>query len=474
MTATVFPAVFPAGLYRTETRPSLFTARRRFDPTWMVGVYIAVLLVIPSPLVIGPLGAAGGPANMVALAALAWWACARIEPGGMAWGFSPIRWATIGFLLAMLAGFAAGALRPLTGIEVSGADRTLMALVGFAGVTFVAADGIATLEQLNRIVRRLVNLAAALAGAGILQFYTGIDVAKYLRLPGLSLAIPPTDEFALQERAGLRRVVATTSHPIEFGVVLAIVLPIALHLALTAAEDERRVRWFTAGVIGFAIPLSLARSAILGLTCGVFMLWCGWTWPRKKQALKAAVIYLLLMRLLVDGLLGTIRGMFLNMFNDPSYTGRTMDYALVGEMFGQKPWLGHGLGTFDPNIYFFLDNQYLGTLIETGLIGLAAMSLLFLVGLFTARSVYRMCRPAGLTRLGDLGRALAASMLVVITSFITFDALAFRMVAGLLFVVLGIIGAAWRVARIESTRLTWRPRAAGDDRAIRMQRLVPA
>lgn len=458
MTATVFPA----GLYRTAVRPNLFAVRARLDPAWMIGTYITVLLVVPSPLVIGPLGAAGSPANMVALACLAWWACARFMPGGMAWGFNPIRWAVVVFVMAMFAGFAAGALRPLTGIEATGADRTVGVLLGFAGVALLAADGISSLEQLDKAVKRLANITAWFAGAGILQFYTAINVASYVRIPGLSLAIPPAAEFALEERAGLHRVVATASHPIEYGVVLAMVLPIALHLALTAADDEKRVRWLCLGVIGFALPLSLSRSAVLGLVCGTLMLWCGWEWPRKKTALKVTIVYLLLMRLLVDGLVGTIRGMFVNMFSDPSYTGRTMDYAQVGQMFGDKPWFGRGLGTFDPQTYFYLDNQYLGTLIETGLIGLVAMSLLFLIGLFTARSVYRMCKLAGLTRLGDLGRALAASMLVVITSFITFDALAFGMVAGVLFVLLGMIGATWRVARIESTRPAWRLRPAID------------
>jgi polysaccharide biosynthesis protein PslJ len=449
--------VFPAGLYRTAARPNLFARRGRFDPGWMVGAYICTLLIIPSPLVIGPLGAAGGPANMVALAALIWWACAHFLPGGMAWGFSPIRWAVVAFTTAMFAGFAAGALRPLTGIEGSGADRTLMAVLGFAGVALLTADGISTLDQLNLAVKRLINVAATLAGAGILQFYTAIDVAKYVRIPGLTLAIPPAAEFALEERSGLRRVVATSSHPIEFGVVLAIVLPVALHLALTATESEKRVRWLCFGLIAFAVPLSLARSAILGVLCGTLMMWCGWSWPRKKLALKVTMLYLVTMKFLVDGLLGTIRGMFTNMFNDPSYTGRTMDYAKVGEMFGQKPWFGHGLGTFDPTIYFYLDNQYLGTLIETGLIGLVTMSLLFIIGMFTARSVHRMSKLAGLHELGELGRALAASVLVIITSFITFDALAFRMVAGLLFVLLGLIGAAWRVARVESTRRIQEP-----------------
>jgi O-antigen ligase len=466
-------AVFPAGLYRTAIRPTRFAVRARLDPGWMVGAFIAVMLIIPSPLVVGPLGAVGAPAVLVALACLAWWACARFMPGGMAWGFNPIRWAVIGFLMAMFAGFAAGAVHPMQGIQVTGADRTLLMMAGFAGIALLAADGIASLEQLNRVVRRLVNVSALLAGAGILQFYTSLDVAKYVAIPGLTPAIPPTAQFALEQRANLTRVVATTSHPIEFGVVLAMVLPIALHLALTAADDDKRSRWLCFGLIAFAVPLSLSRSAILGVLCATLMLWCGWTWERKKAAIKITVVYLVFTKFVVDGLLGTIRGMFVNMFNDPSYQGRTMDYTKVGEMFSQKPWFGIGLGTFDPRIYFYLDNQYLGTLIETGLVGLVAMALLFIVGLFTARSIHRMCRAAGLTKLGELGRALAASMFVVITSFVTFDALAFRMVAGLLFVLLGIIGAAWRIARIESTRLTWRPVDEADG-SMRVAKVTPA
>ncbi|HEY7070359.1 MAG TPA: O-antigen ligase family protein [Acidimicrobiales bacterium] len=469
MTATVFPA----GLYRTAVRPNMFAARARFDPTWMVGVWITVLLVIPSPLVVGPLGAAGAPAVMLALVCLVWWACARCIPGGMAWGFNPVRWAIIGFTAAMFAGYAAGATHPLAGIQVVGSDRTLLMILGMAGIALLACDGIGSLDQLYRVIRRLVNVTAAMAAAGILQFYVGLNVARFVTIPGLVNAVPPTDKFALEERGDLRRVVATSSHPIEFGVVMAIILPIALQLALTATEEEKRNRWICVGLIGIATPLSLARAAILGLVCGLLMLWCGWEWERKKKALKVALFYLVAMRLLVDGLLGTIKGMFMNMFSDPSYQGRTMDYGKIGEMFSQRPWFGHGLGTFDPRIYFYLDNQYLGTLVETGLVGLVSMIGLFLVGLFTARSVHRMCKGAGLTKLGELGRAMAASMFVVIVTFVTFDAMSFRMAAGIVFVLLGIIGAAWRVARIESTRLTWRPRPV-TDQGVHITRLTPA
>ena len=442
----------PRGLYRTATHPRRFTPRG-LDASWFVGLYIVALIAVPSRLVITPLGAAGGPANMLALAALAWWACSRTVPGGMAWGFNPVRWAVIAFLLTMLGGWLAAAMRPLRALEASGADRTLMVVAGFAGVALLACDGIPDVQRLERLVRWLVNLVAVMATAGILQFYTGIDVARYVRLPGFTLEIPVGQEFMLDERAGLRRVLATASHAIEFGVVLAVALPVALHLALTAAEEVRTRRWLAFGVIAFGVPLSLARSGVLGATCAMVMLWCGWAWPRKKAALKATVVYLALTRLLVDGLLGTIKGMFIVMFTgDPSVEGRKMDYDEVARMFGERPFFGRGLGTFEPSIYFILDNQYLLTLVESGLLGMVAMIVLFLVGLFTARSAYRMAHAAGMVELGELGRALAAAMLAVTVSFATFDAMSFHKVAGLLFVLLGIIGATWRLALVETSR----------------------
>ena len=442
----------PRGLYRTATHPRRFTPHG-LDASWFVGLYIVALIAVPSRLVITPLGAAGGPANMLALAALAWWACSRTVPGGMAWGFNPVRWAVIAFLLTMLGGWLAAAMRPLRAIEASGTDRTLMVVAGFAGVALLACDGIPDVRRLERLVRSLVNLVAVMATAGILQFYTGIDVARYVRLPGFTLEIPVGQEFMLDERAGLRRVLATASHAIEFGVVLAVALPIALHLALTAAEEVRTRRWLAFGVIAFGVPLSLARSGVLGATCAMVMLWFGWAWPRKKAALKATVVYLALTRLLVDGLLGTIKGMFIVMFTgDPSVEGRKADYDEVARMFAERPFFGRGLGTFEPSTYFILDNQYLLTLVESGLVGMVAMIVLFLVGLFTARSAYRMAHAAGMVELGELGRALAAAMLAATVSFATFDAMSFHKVAGLMFVLLGIIGATWRLALVETSR----------------------
>src|SRR5688572_9281159 len=41
---------------------------------------------------------------------------------------------------------------------------------------------------------------------------------------------------------------------------------------------------------------------------------------------------------------------------------------------------GRGLGTFDPTLYFYLDNQYLGSLLEGGVLGVTTLIITYVVG----------------------------------------------------------------------------------------------
>jgi O-antigen ligase len=96
-----------------------------------------------------------------------------------------------------------------------------------------------------------------------------------------------------------------------------------------------------------------------------------------------------------------------------------------------------------------LDNQYLGTLIETGVIGLLALILVFVVPLLCARGVRRRsARPE--TR--DLAQSLAAAVMVGMLSFATFDGLSFPMATNLLFLLLGCCGALRRLEREDSSK----------------------
>ncbi len=113
---------------------------------------------------------------------------------------------------------------------------------------------------------------------------------------------------------------------------------------------------------------------------------------------------------------------------------------------------GRGLGTFIPEKYFILDNQYIASTLEAGLVGLSALFLVMLVSFGCARGARRLFKDP-VSR--DLAQSLAAAAAVPVVVFATFDALSFPMVPGLMFLLLGVNGALWRLARP-----AWRPTIA--------------
>jgi O-antigen ligase len=107
-------------------------------------------------------------------------------------------------------------------------------------------------------------------------------------------------------------------------------------------------------------------------------------------------------------------------------------------------WLGRGLGTFVPDVYFFLDNQYLAALLQGGIVGLTAFIALLVVGLGVARGVRRRSLDPGLR---SEAQALAGTIASLGAAALVFDALSFRQSAFLLFLVIGCAGAHWSLVR---------------------------
>src|SRR4029450_3989372 len=202
-------------------------------------------------------------------------------------------------------------------------------------------------------------------------------------------------------------------------------------------------RWIPVLLIVVGIPMSLSRSAILGLLAAALVLLPTWSPRRLTGAALLLPVFAVAMKGVAPGLLGTIKSLFTGLQSDPSFQGRTEDYAVVGKFISQAPVFGRGFGTFNPRDYVLLDNQYLGTLIETGAVGLTALLLLFLIGIFAARGARQRSNDPDYR---DLGQTLAASVMVAMVSFVTFDAFAYAMATGTTFFVIGCAGAAWRIA----------------------------
>lgn len=438
----------------------------RFLPAWaFVATYAILLLCIPTRLIVGPVGAPGTPANLLAMVGLLWWTCSTVGGLGQVRGVTPMRVAFALFTVAVLLSYAAGHLdgwsqpadihqrsdrlweaadvTQVTAIASSAADRGLLALAGWAGVLLLASEGIRSWDQLEKLVDWVVRGAAIVAAMAVVQYFTGSNIASYLQIPGLVGLIEFGDALS---RSELNRVVATSAHPIELGVVMAALLPLALHRALR--DPRRLVPWIPVALVGVAALMSVSRSAIVVLGVAFLVLFIGWPMrTRVVMAIVAAPLALAL-RAALPGLLGTIRSLFTGLSADPSVAGRTDDYPLVFGLIEKNPWHGQGLFTFVPMVYRTIDNQLLVMLLEIGYVGTAAFALLFITSQLAAWAPRRRRLDP---QKQQLGYAVSAALLGIVTSFATFDALGFRQVAGLTFLLMGMAGAIHHLTRVTAS-----------------------
>ncbi len=407
---------------------------------------VVLLLVVPQPYVIvGPLKSVGNPAALVALGGLAIWAASRVLNLSDAAPRHPVRWTLLAYTVAAMTAYAAGTLRDLTASEQASMSRVVFHYLALLGVALLAVDELGSRERVSTLLRRLVLVAGVSAGIGIVEFvFSGFDYREVMRLPGLTT----NTELVSNTRSGFDRIEAASSHPIEFSVVTAALVPLAVHFVL----HQRAGRWrYVAALVALlaAIPMSVSRSGFLTLAVGVVFYAVALSGRGRFNALVLAIIGIGVFRALVPGLLGTVRSLFRDVGTDPSIAGRTDDYAAIPSLMDGHWWWGRGLGTFVPDTYFFLDNQFLAELLQGGVVGLAAFTLLLLVGISTARGVRsRAVDP----ELRSLGQALAATIASLGVASFFYDSISFRQSAFLLVLAIGCAGALWTLVRDEPKR----------------------
>jgi O-antigen ligase len=421
------------------------TRRRGTDAVTLLTCYVFLLMVIPSPLTFAPLGGAGGPDTIFGVLLLfAYLLTLAVPPLALARGRQPIRFAAVLLTCAVLASYISSGRRTLPSLEQNGADRGVILMLGWLGIMLVAADGIPSMDRLKTLLRRIVLGATAMAALAITQFFTGLNAAKYIQIPGLTAQTPFTD---LLTRNQLNRPSATAIDPIELAVVLAICLPIAVHQARFAPPGLRRRRWLQVALIGIALPMTVSRTAIIALVVSAVVMLSIWPKRDRRIAYVVGLFAVAGMFVSVHGLLGTLSSLFTQVGSDTSSASRTGAFGSSMPFISQHPWFGRGFGTFLPSTYFFTDDQYLLSVIEIGVIGLICLLTLFATGWLAARNARRVSRDPE-TR--HLAQCMAASAAVPAVSFATLDALSFAMAASLTFLILGCVGALWRLARVEA------------------------
>lgn len=408
------------------------------DAVTVLTIYVVLMFVIPSDRRIGALGGAGSVAGLYAVGMVLWWCwhhLQRPDPWSRT-NFQYVRSACFIFAGVVLSSYATSAHMALTALDGNMADMGLIRVAGLLGVVLVAADGIRDEERFLVFLRRCCTLMGLYAALGLVQFFTGTSWVDAIQIPGLSSA----GAAGVELRQGFVRADATAMHPLEYATVLAMFLPFCLTLAIYDKQRPTFTRWFPVAAMTFSTVLSVTRSALIGVAAVFIILFP--SWPAKVRRTMGVAILLggLAVYLVVPGMGNAITTMFVG--EDTSVDSRVDGYGTVMAFTGVSPWFGRGFGTFLP-AYRILDNQFLVTLIETGIIGL--VSLLAIFGATLGSGL------AGNRRLASqpmraLGIAFCASAVAGALIFAFFDAFAFPQACNSLFLIAGLAGAYWNIA----------------------------
>jgi hypothetical protein len=409
----------------------------------MLQVFALAVMIFPADTVIKAVGAQGYVGALIGMFAFgAFLAATLLGLHNPLQRRHPIRAILILFWLSVLLTYIVMDRGSMTAVQIRGADRMLMQLAVISGVALVAAEFLTSLHDIRRVLRALIWGGAFCGLMAALQFYVRLDLTPYLRLiPGFTLN---SDNPAIVARGALNRVSGTTLTAIELGVVAGMLLPLAVYLGIYDTERTVLRRWAPVALIGLGVTTSVSRSGIIAviLACTVLVV----LMPARQRlfALALAPVGIVGVYMSAHGVIGTLLSFFVAGSSDDSVKARLVDYPYVAQLVNQAPWLGHGGGTYMPvDTTYILDNQWLKTAIEQGAVGVIVLAIYFVVP-FVAALIARRHSTDPEFRL--LCAALAGPALAASVCSFTFDSLSFPTFSNVYALVIGMIGACWRLA----------------------------
>jgi hypothetical protein len=318
-------------------------------------------------------------------------------------------------------------------------------------------------EKVDFVLRVLVVGGAIIGVASMIEARSGYNLFNHLSNPLFKLdgRILTSEEVA---RGGRLRAYASAQHPIALAAVLVILIPPAIYLAVT----RRRVWWIPVAMLLLGALSTQSRTGVTMLATIILVFFL-----IRPQHLRrfwpAAIPAVLALHIILPGTLGTIKasffpkgGLIAEQQNAPVGSGRLASTGPAIAEVKRVPLVGVGFGTrvfaYKRQNAPILDDQWLGTLLETGTLGISGWIWLFI------RFVRRAGRAAKRdpSREGWLPMAFAASIAAFAVGMFTYDAFSFVQVTFVMYMLLGLGVAALNA----STRAPGRARISQRSRPI--------
>jgi hypothetical protein len=303
-------------------------------------------------------------------------------------------------------------------------------------------------ETIERIAKFLVSGVAVVAFFAVVEQRTGFNIFDHVAtvLPFLRF------EGAIEaERNGLVRAIGSSEHPIALGVLFAMTVPLGVALAFGSGR-----RWAIPTILVLlGVMASASRTPIIVLVVGAVVI--AFLRPREARRLLPYVLpALIVIKIALPGSIATLKNSFfpkgglvaeqsqLQKGADPMLAGGRL--RLLGPSLRQamgKPLLGQGFATRQTGFTNphrnapILDDNWLGMLLELGIIGIVGWGMLFV------RAVRRLGR-ASRRRAGPEGW-LAVGLAGAIAGFgvgmFTYDSFTFVQIGFLLWILVSLASA---------------------------------
>ncbi|HEX3033183.1 MAG TPA: O-antigen ligase family protein [Bacillota bacterium] len=284
--------------------------------------------------------------------------------------------------------------------DMSIAIKGLRAVVEYLFWFFVASNVIKSGKQVRFLVTGFLVLATLISLHGIYQYIVGV---------------PIDPKWIDQAESGIKtRVFSIIGSPNILGSFLILSIPITVSLFFASRSWLKKLLYTgVLGLMGLCLLFTYSRGAWIALVLAMF--YYGVVHNRKLLAL--IVIASILAPIAVPSV-----GRRVTYLLSPEYVkssqkgGRLVRWTKAINIVKKSPVVGVGLGRYGGAVAtnakipgtFYVDNYYLKTLAEMGILGLAAMLWLFLNCMRFGTNAYRRAEDPFLR---DLGAGIMAGLL---------------------------------------------------------------
>ena len=274
--------------------------------------------------------------------------------------------------------------------QLSYTEKQFWQLLAY-GVFFFVVVATVRPEEVPAFSRLIMALACVTAVGTLYESRAGINVfylwsAKLLS-PFAIVGAPATN--------GTTPLVSgPTQHPLALASMLTIALPFAVQPLLEARRPSDRLKYLVVIGLILAADLSTNRKTSVYAPLAALIVLTAYKRELLRWAPIAVIVLVPVIHFTAPGALGSIGGILpTSSSSNVDYTdGRAGDYPAVAPDILNNVIFGRGYGTLDildPVTYRTLDNQYLDTLFDVGVIGLISYLAIVFCAMMTAHGVIK-------------------------------------------------------------------------------------